>query len=111
MPSYNLLIIEDIIEPEPKRIRLREQDLLSNLLEGTTATNISEFVEKWRNFNSKKQESSQVNVDNAESLKAAYFHLKKESDKKDLLIQDLLKKLNDSFEHIKSQADQIKGKN
>ena len=39
----------------------------------------------------------------------AYEHLKRESDKKDVLIQDLLKKLNEALETIRAQSDQIKG--
>jgi small-conductance mechanosensitive channel len=38
------------------------------------------------------------------------MHLKRESEKKDYLIQDLLKKLNDALETIKAQSDQIKSK-
>jgi len=46
--------------------------------------------------------------DMLESLRLANTHLKKENDKKEFLIQDLLKKLHDSLETIRMQAHQIK---
>ena len=43
----------------------------------------------------------------SDTLRLSYMHLKRESEKKDYLIQDLLKKLNEALETIKAQADQI----
>jgi cysteine sulfinate desulfinase/cysteine desulfurase-like protein len=46
-----------------------------------------------------------------ESLRIQTAQLKRENDKKESMVQDLLKKLHDAIDTIKVQAHQIKGKN
>jgi putative sterol carrier protein len=47
--------------------------------------------------------------DVVESLKIQLQHAKRENEKKDVMIQDLLKKIHDALDTIKVQAHQIKG--
>lgn len=48
------------------------------------------------------------NLNTLDSLRLAYYQLKNENEKKDNLIKDLMKKLNEALETIQAQTEQIR---
>jgi len=87
----------DSEQPAPKRLRLKELNETESIILENNKFN--ELIEKWNNSNYLGTDES------SESLRTAYNNLKSESDN---LIQILLSRLQESFNTIRRQNDQIK---